>query len=205
MVEVIKQENALEKAVEVLQDGGIIVYPTETSYGIGADALNSEAVAKVHSTKKQPEDKPISVIVASEKQAEEIVELNEQGRRIIREFMPGPLTLICEQKDTVPENLTTNGVAFRIPGNEFAHKLVEKFGRAITATSANIHGKPAIFSASEAAETFRDSVDLIVDAGTLPTAKASTIYCNFNNILFREGSIKQEELEKVLGHEVQRR
>lgn len=196
------KEKAIEKALEVLASGGIIVYPTETSYGVGADALNAEAVGKVHETKRQPKDKPISVIVANEKQAEEVAEIGKKERELIHNFMPGPLTLICRQKEIVPKNLTTTGIAFRIPGNEFAKELAEKFGKAITATSANLHGMPAIYSGKEAIEVFGNIVDLIVDAGELPKREASTIYCLINNVMFREGKISKQELEKVLGKEI---
>ena len=94
MVERIELGKALEKAIKVLKSGGLVVYPTETSYGIGADALNPKVVERVHAAKKQPKEKSISVIVASERQADEIAEIDENARKLIREFMTGPLTLV---------------------------------------------------------------------------------------------------------------
>lgn len=198
MAEIVKVGQATGPALKVLREGGIIVYPTETSYGIGADALNSEAVERVHRAKQQPSDKPISVIVASEEQAEQVAEIDEKAMRLIHNFMPGPLTLICKQRETVPKNLTSNGIAFRISSNRFARELAEKFGGPITATSANLHGQPAIYSAKEAIEVFGQRVDLIVDAGDLPKKEASTIYCNITGKFFREGEIKREEILEAL-------
>jgi len=199
----VEDENAISDAVRVLKNGGIIIYPTETSYGVGADALNEEAVEKVHKAKEQPHDKPISVIVAGEKQAEQVAYLNERSRELVHKFMPGPLTLISRHKEIVPANITTNGIAFRISSNEFASKLARSFGHAITATSANIHGKPAIYSAEEAIRVFGEKVNLIVDAGNMDKKPASTIYCTFSNILLRGGEIPKQELEKVLGKEIE--
>ncbi|MDP6670789.1 MAG: L-threonylcarbamoyladenylate synthase [archaeon] len=198
MAKIVKIEQAIEPALQVLKEGGVIVYPTETSYGIGVDALSSNAVEKVHLAKKQPGSKPISVIVANEKQAEQVAELNENARRLIHNFMPGPLTLICKKREIAPKNLSSTGIAFRISSSPFAHELVEKFGRAITATSANLHNQPAIYSAKEAIEVFGDSVDLIVDADNLPKNEASTIYDSVNDKILREGQIKQGEILEAL-------
>jgi len=192
------EEKAIEEAVKVLQKGGIIVYPTETCYGLGADALNEKAVEKVHLAKRQPREKPISVIAGNEKQAGEIAELDENARKLIHNFMPGPLTLVCEKKEVIPEVLTKDAIAFRIPGNEFARELAEKFGHAITATSANIHGEPAIYSAKEAEQKLGRSVDLIVDAGELPKREASTIYDLINKRIIREGPISEGQIVGAL-------
>ncbi len=198
MAEIVKIEQAIEPALRILEQGGIVVYPTETSYGIGANALNAEAVEKVRLAKEQPSDKPISVIVAGEKQAEQVAELDQKARKLIHNFMPGPLTLICKQREIVPKNLASNGIAFRISSNPFALELAEKFGKPITATSANLHGHPAIYSAKEAIGVFSQRVDLIVDAGDLPRKEASTIYDIVNEKILRKGQIKREEILEAL-------
>jgi len=190
--------NAVKEAAAILKLGGIVVFPTETSYGIAADALNESAVNKVHDAKKQSHDKPISVIVADEKQLDTIAEVNAEAVKLMKKFMPGALTLIVEKKPIVPNALTQNEIAFRISSNRFAHALAKKFGGAITATSANIHGEPAIFSGKDAASVFSNSVDLVIDAGILPLAKASTIYCVVRHELLREGEIKKDKIEKCV-------
>ncbi|MDD5163882.1 MAG: L-threonylcarbamoyladenylate synthase [Candidatus ainarchaeum sp.] len=201
MAETIKLKNgkkkAIEKALETLRKGKVIIFPTETSYGIGADALNEKAVEKVHKAKKQPNSKPISVIIADLKQAGKIVKLNNETRVLAKKFFPGPLTIIAPEKK-VPKNLAKNGIAFRVPANKFARELCRAFGKPITATSANLHGEPAIFDSKELIEKFSDGVDLIIDAGMLPQKKASTIYCTINHKILREGKITKKEIEKAL-------
>jgi len=189
---------ALEEAVKALQEGKMIAYPTETSYGIGADALNEKAVEKVHEAKQQPKDKPISVIVADEKQAEKVAELDENARKLIHNFMPGPLTIVCRKGENVPDTLSRGSIAFRISGNKFARRLAEKFGGAITATSANLHGEPAIYSAKELKEKLGNKLDLIVDAGRLPHREASTIYNIINKRVIRRGAVSEEKILKVM-------
>ncbi len=189
---------AVKEAAAVLKSGELVVFPTETSYGIAADALNETAVHKVHEAKKQPHDKPISVIVANARQLNKIAVVNKEAKKLMKKFMPGPLTLIAEKRPIVPIALTQKEIAFRISSNKFANALAKTFGGAITATSANLHGEPAIFSGEEAARVFAGSVDLVVDAGTLPEAKASTIYCTVRQEVLREGEIKKERIEKAL-------
>ena len=198
MAKIVKIGQAIAPALEVLRQGGIIVYPTETSYGIGADALNHNAVEKVHLAKGQPNDKPISVIVASEEQAEQVAELDEKARGLIHNFMPGPLTLICKKREIVPKNLSSDTVAFRISSNSFARELCEKFGKPITATSANLHNQPAIYSAKKAIEVFDSRVDLIVDAGDLQQNAASTIYDVATSTIMRRGTTPEDIIKKVL-------
>jgi L-threonylcarbamoyladenylate synthase len=191
------EKNALKKAAKTLETGGVIIFPTETSYGIGADALSEKAIKKVHKAKKQPDNKPISVIVANLKQAESIAELNQEAKILAKKFFPGPLTIIAPEKN-VPKNLAKNGIAFRVPDNKFARKLCKAFGRPITATSANLHGEPAIFDSKELIEKFYGRVDLIIDAGKLPKREASTIYSAIEHKILREGKITKKEIEKAL-------
>lgn len=193
---------AVKEAAAVIKKGGIVIFPTETSYGIAADALNEKAVYKVHDAKRQPYDKPISVIVADEKQLGKIAKANAEAKILMKKFMPGPLTIIVEKKTVVPNALTTTEIAFRISSSKFAHALAKEFGGAITATSANIHGEPAIFSGKDAASVFANRVDLVIDDGILPAAKASTIYCIIRHEVLREGEITKELIEKTLKKEL---
>ena len=194
---------AIDAAVNVLKEGGVIVFPTETSYGLGTDALNAKAVEKVHNAKEQPLNKPISVVVASVEQAKEIAKVGENAEKLIHNFMPGPLTLVCKKNKGVPDALSKESIAFRIPGHEFAMALAKGLGRAVTATSANIHDKPAIYSGKEAVEVFGEVVDLIVDAGDLPKQEASTIFSCVDNRPLREGPVSREGIEKVLSQKIE--
>lgn len=197
--EIMKQgKKAIEKAIIVLEKKGTIIFPTETSYGIGADALDKKAVAKVHEAKQQSQSKPISVIVSDLEQAEKIAELNAEARILAKKFFPEPLTLIAKQKSTVPKNLSRKKIALRIPSNKFARELCKKFGKPITATSANIHEEPAIYSGKKAIEKFFGKVDLIIDAGRLPKRKASAIYDTIGHKIIREGKISEKQIKKEL-------
>lgn len=190
-------EKELEEAKEKLEEGGIVVFSTETAYGIAADALNSDAVEKVFSAKRRPRQKGLTVIVDSLETAESYSELSEDEKKIVEEFMPGPLTLIAEKREMVPDNLNEKFV-FRISSGAIASKLAE-FGP-ITATSANISGKETSYSVEDISEELLEKVDYIIDAGELEKSPTSTIIELEDNevIVHREGPIKKEEIEKVL-------
>lgn len=187
----------LEQAKQVLEKGGVVVFPTETAYGIAADALNEEAVEKVYETKNRPREKGLTVIVDSLETAETHSKLSEDEKKIIEEFMPGPLTLITEKKDSVPDNLNEKFV-FRISSGEVARELSE-FGP-ITATSANISGKETSYSIDDISEKLLEQVDYIIDAGELDQSPTSSIIELEDGeiIVHRKGPIKKEEIEKVL-------
>jgi len=192
-------KNEISKIAGVLVKGGVIVYPTETSYGIGADALNKKAILKVHKVKKQATSKPISIIVPDMKIAKKFGNLDKGAERLVKKFMPGPLTLIVKKRKTVPNSLSRKTIAFRISSNKTAHAISKKFNGGITATSANIHGKPAIYSFREALKVFEGKVDLIVDAWNLPKRNASTIYDFAGRKLIRKGQIGEKEILKAIG------
>ena len=195
------KETSLEEiasiAADYLKKGKLIIYPTETCYGLGADALNKEAVKKVHDTKRQSYEKPISVIVPDVEVAAKFGELDEKTKRLVKKFMPGPLTLIVKKIKEIPDLLSKETIAFRISSNEIANMIAKEFDSGITATSANLHGEKEIYDSCEVIEKFNGKVDLIIDAGTLEENKPSTIYDAVNKKIIREGRIKEEEIEKV--------
>ena len=174
----LKQSNkaAVDVAVAVLLGGGVVILPTESSYGIAVDATNSAAVAKVYSLKKRTSSKSMPVIVASVAMAKKFFNLNKTALRFCK-YYPAPLTLVVKQKPRkLADNISTNGtVAFRVPKNKFCREVSQKLGRPITSTSANISGKEAVFSAVEVKRLFSEKVDLIIDAGRLKKRKPSTI------------------------------
>lgn len=189
MTLVIKQNSsAIEKAVSVLNSQGLIIYPTETCYGIGADATDENAIAKVLQIKKRPPEKKVSVAVSSLEMAKKYFSLNHKAEKLAGAFMPGPLTLIV------------NGNSFRIPSNKFVLKLIEKFGKPITATSANISGQDSIYDIDKIIQIFGGEIDLIIDAGNLPVRKVSTVFDLDMNKILREGAITEQEIMKVLGN-----
>lgn len=187
----------IEKAREIIDDGRTVVFPTETAYGIAVDALNEEAVEKVYEAKQRPKSKPLTVICHDLDQVEEHAELTAEERKLVEEFMPGPLTLIVEKKPHVPDNLNESFV-FRIPGSETARKLARN--GPITATSANISGKETSYSVGDISEKLKEKTDYIIDRGMLEQAPTSTIIeiVGGEPVLHREGPIKKEEIQKVL-------
>jgi L-threonylcarbamoyladenylate synthase len=186
----------IEEARKVIEEGGTVIFPTETAYGIAADATNREAVGKVYEMKKRPRSKGLTVIVNSLKQAEKYSNLSEDEKKIVREFMPGPLTLIAEKKDNVPDNLNGD-FAFRISSSETARELAEN--TPITATSANISGKKTSYSVENISPELKEKADYIINAGELEAGPTSTILeLAGEPVVHREGPIKKEEIQKVL-------
>lgn len=187
----------IKQARKQIQDGKIGVYPTETAYGIAADALNQQAIEKVYESKHRPKSKPLTTICYNLEQVKKHAELNENERDLIGKFMPGPLTLVVEKKSHVPDILNESFV-FRIPGSETARKLAEK--GAITATSANISGEDTSYSVDDISEELLNKVDFVVDEGELSDGPTSTIAeVNDGGVLVhREGPIKKNELESCL-------
>lgn len=189
-------EDKIEKARKVIEKGGTVIFPTETAYGIAADATREEAVEKVYELKKRPRGKGLTVIVKSLEQAEKYADFSEDEKKIVEEFMPGPLTLIVEKKENVPDNLNEQ-FAFRISSSETARKLAEN--TPITATSANISGKETSYSVEDISDELKDKADYIIDAGELDEGPTSTIAeLKDDLVIHREGPIKKEEIQKVL-------
>ncbi len=192
-----KVEKQVEEAKKVIEDGGIVIFPTETAYGIAADARDPEAVEKVYQAKERPKSKGLTAIVDSLETSKEYANLDEKERKIGEEFMPGPLTLVAEKKKKVPENLNED-FAFRISPSKVSSELASE--GPITATSANISGKKTSYSVEDISEQLLEEVDYVIDAGELDPSSTSTIVevDSGEVVVHREGPIKKHELEKVL-------
>ena len=187
----------LEEAKDIIKQDKVIVYPTETAYGIGGNALNKDVIDRVYDAKKRPRSKGLTVIVSSLEQAEDYAELNEVEKALVEEFMPGPLTLVAEKKDGVPDNLNDSFV-FRISSSPIARELASE--RPIVATSANISGEKTSYSVDDISQELLEKVDFVLDKGRLPRGPTSTIAEIRDGEVFihREGPISQEEVEKAL-------
>ncbi|WP_456474803.1 L-threonylcarbamoyladenylate synthase [Candidatus Pyrohabitans sp.] len=193
-----EEEDIAERAAQVLRRGGVVVYPTDTLYGLGCDATNPEAVRRVFEIKRRPLSKPLPVAVADIEMMRRYCELNEKAERLARALLPGALTLLLRKKK-LPDIVTSGSakVAVRIPANELALKIIALLGRPITATSANISGKAPPISAQEAVAQLT-GVDLVIDAGRLAERVPSTIYDPETGKILREGKISREEIEAAL-------
>ncbi len=172
---------AIATACKVLADGGLLIFPTETTYGAGVDATNPAAVEKLLRYKSRREGKPLSIAVPSLESAEEFVELNDQARTLAAQFLPGPMTIVCKSKGMVAPGVASefNTVGIRIPDYPFILELLKAYGKPITATSANGSNQKRPYTISDIIENISGSqkscIDLILDAGTLPANPPSTV------------------------------
>lgn len=189
----------LGKARKIIEKGGLVVYPTETAYGIATDPLDPEAVRKVYAAKQRPLEKGLTVIAHDIEQVEEIAYLTDGERKIVDEFMPGPVTLVVKKNEKVPDILNKD-LAFRIPGSETARNLAEK--GPITATSANISGERTSYAVDEISRELLKEVDGLIDEGQLEDGPTSTIaeVKNSDIVVHREGPVDKKDLKRVLKH-----
>lgn len=176
------------RALAALRRGGLVIYPTETAYGIGADFANARAVARVYRVKRRPKEKLLSVIVGSHLVAKRYVRFDTATLRLVRRFMPGPLTLVS------PPRAGKHSIAWRIPSHWLALELVKRFGRPIVSTSANISGRPPSYKSEDIKNIFSGKVDVIIDAGDLPKRAPSSIFDVRSRKLLRKGPISKKAI-----------
>ncbi|OGG43461.1 threonylcarbamoyl-AMP synthase [Candidatus Kaiserbacteria bacterium RIFCSPHIGHO2_01_FULL_48_10] len=186
--------------VSILQKGGIVLFPTDTIYGLGVDATNEEAVQRVRDLKGREEGKPISIMVSDMGMAESYAVVTPLAKRLADKFLPGKLTIVLEVKNTLPNELTvgTGSVGIRIPNHPLALQMVREFGKPITATSANVSDMPTFSSVPEILKQFGEKSTLInesIDAGPLPPSEPSTVVDARGEapIVLREGAIRTED------------
>jgi L-threonylcarbamoyladenylate synthase len=195
-------EEDFAEILSFLSTGGVIGFPTETAYGLGADPFSELAVQRIFQIKRRPEDKPILLLVNSIEMASSLAEIPQSGRLLMTRFWPGALTLILPSKPNVPPFVTagTRNVALRWSGAPFVKDLLERWENPITATSANLSGMPAAVTVDEVLVQLGDELDVVVDGGTLPTRGGSTILdmTQPTPLLVREGPVALSDLREVL-------
>jgi L-threonylcarbamoyladenylate synthase len=193
--------SVIKCAVEYLKAGELIIYPTDTVYGLGADALNVEAVHKVFEAKRRPPGQPLPVAVSGIRMAENLAEVGEDARRLMRAFWPGALTIVLPKRRLVPDIVTggEGSIALRAPNHQIPLRLIEESGFPLIATSANLHGWPNPKSALEAQAQIGSKVGLVLDAGP-SSGKPSTVIDMTATPpkILRQGPITREELSRVL-------
>lgn len=177
----------IDRAVDAIEGGGLVIYPTETVYGLGADALDASAVERVFEAKGRPRSNPMALAVESVARAREYVEIDADTRAFMQEFLPGPVTVICERRPMVPEVLTAGDprVGVRIPDHELARRLLTETPP-LTATSANPSGEPPVTSLEELDRELRDACDALVDGGPTPGG-VSTVVDVTAGVIYRRG------------------
>lgn len=195
----------VEAAARLLRRGGVVAVPTETVYGLGADALNVEAVRRVFAIKRRPADHPLIVHLSDATQLNAWArEVPEAARRLAARFWPGPLTLILPRQPQVPDAVTggQDSVGLRVPSHPVARALLAAFGGGIAAPSANRYGRVSATTAAHVLEEFGEEVDLILDGGACPLGIESTIVSLLDGVprLLRPGAISPAMLADALGY-----
>lgn len=199
----IKDEGIVSQSVDILRKGGVIIYPTETFYGLGADAFNRSAVSSVFQLKGRESEKTLPLIISDRKILESVcVDINQTALKLMDAFWPGPLTILFKVKKTLPKGVVSidNKTAVRISSNPVATKIAEFLGGPITATSANLSGYKSPRTISEISEELKRSVDFILDSGELEGMKGSTIVDTTVSPLkiIREGEIPSEKIYSLV-------
>ena len=173
-------DDAIREAVEVLNGGGVIVYPTDTLYGLGANALDEQAVEKVFAIKGRELSKPLPIIVKNITWAKELAHISSRNQEMLKKAWPGKFTAVLPKKKIVPDVLNSgaSSVGIRIPDFVFTDKLLGKFGYPLTSTSANVSGHESTNNIDKIVEIFSKRAvrpDLVIDAGILPKSEPSII------------------------------
>ncbi len=188
------KEEYINEAAGILKDGGLVIIPTETVYGIAANMLNKDTMARLYEIKKRPKDKPFSVHIERKDRVEEFARaIPVSAYKLINKFWPGPLTVILKSKDK-------GSVGLRVPDNEIALKIIAQAGVPIVCPSANISGKPAPLDSAEAIKDLKGLVDFAIDAGKAKLGIESSVVdltLEPPQVL-RIGAIKKEDIEAVI-------
>jgi L-threonylcarbamoyladenylate synthase len=199
---------AFDQLLSLLHGGGVIAFPTDTAYGLGADPYNDAALERIFTIKGRPETKPILLIVDSIEMANAHIQQSKTFDEVAQAFWPGSLTVIARAAPFVSEKITagTKTVGLRWPVASFATGLVQRLGRPITATSANRSGMPSAITVEEVELQLGDSVDAVVDGGRLAVRSGSTILDLTSEppVVLREGPVTFEALSKFFGGRIRR-
>lgn len=199
-----EDEAVYEQASQIIREGGLVAFPTETVYGLGADGMNEEAAAKIYAAKGRPSDNPLILHIADRDGLAQITDkVPPKAAALMETFWPGPLTMIFEKKKEVPY-ATTGGldtVAVRMPSHPVARALIRKSGTPIAAPSANTSGRPSPTMAEHVREDMNGKIDMLIDGGSVGIGLESTIMDMTVEppMLLRPGYITREMLEQTIG------
>jgi L-threonylcarbamoyladenylate synthase len=194
----------ISEAAAIIKKGGIVAFPTETVYGLGADATNPGAVSRIFLAKQRPRLDPLIVHIAEKTQINEVVKsIPPRAVLLIERFWPGPLTLILPKKEIIPDIVTSglSGVGIRMPDNDIARSLISLCGKPIAAPSANKFGSISPTCAAHVSEQLGNCVDMILDGGSCSVGVESTIisFMGEDPVLLRPGGLSLESIQKEIG------
>lgn len=187
---------AVEKAAQIVMEGGVVVYPTDTLYGLGCNPFNENAVKRIFRIKGE-RTKPLPILALNVKEIEKIAYTTDKARSLAEKFWPGPLTMVLSRKPSLPSTVTRDlsSIAVRVPNHEIALKLIRISGGLLVGTSANRTGQKSPRTAMEAANQIGEEVDLILDNGPTPIGASSTIIdlTQTKMKILRQGPIRLDE------------
>lgn len=196
-------EEALQLASALLKDGQLVAFPTETVYGLGANAFNKDAVLSIFAAKDRPADNPLIVHIHDRAQLEDICEVTPLAEKLMDAFWPGPLTILMPRKATIPQEVTAGlpTVAVRMPSHPTALAMLKACGLPIAAPSANRSGKPSPTTAQRVFDDMNGRIPLILDSGESDVGVESTVLdiCRGTPCILRPGGVTKAMLEEVLG------
>jgi L-threonylcarbamoyladenylate synthase len=191
----------IERAAEIVKGGGVIAFPTDTVYGLGANPFVDEAVARIYKIKGRARHLPLPILLAAESQLTSIIaSVSELARLFIKHFWPGGLTLVLPRAASFPANITaSDNVAIRMPDHEVTLAIIRKAGVPIIGTSANLSNQPSALTAEEVQAQLGNAVDLIIDGGRCPGGVESTVVDLTGKfpVILRQGAVTEEEIMKV--------
>ena len=196
-------EAGIQKAVQLIESGEVVAFPTETVYGLGANALSEEAVKRIFTAKGRPKDNPLIVHVASIEQAETLGEINDDARHLMETFWPGPFTAVVNKKAVIPDLVTAGlpTVGIRMPKNKGILEIIRRTGLPIAAPSANISGSPSPTEAYHVETDMMGRVPLILDGGHTEYGLESTV-CDLTGetpLVLRPGGVTAEDIKEAAG------
>ncbi|HUW46467.1 MAG TPA: L-threonylcarbamoyladenylate synthase [Dehalococcoidia bacterium] len=194
-------QREIEKGVKILQKGGVIAFPTDTVYGLGADAFNSTAVERIYEIKNRPKHRQLPLLIADVEQLTTLAKpIPEIAWFLARRFWPGGLTLVLSKTDSLPVYLASGPtMAVRVPNHPVCLALIQHLGNPIIGTSANISGQPTALTAEEVGQQLGGKIDLIINGGKCPGGKESTVVDVTHEapVILRQGIIPSYEIDKA--------
>lgn len=195
----LEDSRALEQAVTALQHGGVIAFPTDTVYGIGASLEHPEALRRIYDLKGRSPDKPLPILISRIEMLDKLSpDVDERLVELAEQFWPGALTIVLPAADHLPAEVKApdNTIGVRLPNHSIPLSIAERAGGAIATTSANLSGEDSAHTATEIRESFGSSIDIILDGGFTPQENPSTVIRvrNGDIVVLREGVISAEEL-----------
>jgi L-threonylcarbamoyladenylate synthase len=197
------EKDKIKLAAEVLRQGGLVAFPTDTVYGLGADATNEKSVKQIFKVKKRPLVKALPILIAAKKDLGKYTSGNSRKiKKIIDKYWPGPLTIILEKKKNIPSTVTAGKktIGIRVPNHPIALALIRALGRPLATTSANISDKPSPTTVRGVKKYLNKKIDMILDSGKTKFGQESTVldYTTSPPTLLRSGAIKAKTLEKLI-------